>query len=159
MFHFHRLISLTLLSCTFLVSGLEATAQNSYNTGQRLSEAQIAALRSQPSVDIKGQSYRVLFTGISSQGLAFSLVLGPNGVVGQTFHELLIAELPVQTVRTQFANVIAQAASAQYQEATDMTILRFTTLAQAAVALRQIQKLKPGVDAGIPITFELPQTR
>ena len=159
MLHFHRLLSLILLGCTFMAPALQAHAQTSYSTGQRLSEVQISALNAQPSIDIKGQNYRVLSTGTSSQGLPFSLVLGPNGVVGQSFHELLIAEIPVQTVRAQFSDVIAQAANVQYQEAADMTILRFTTLAQAAAALRQIQKLKSGVEAGIPITFELPRTR
>ena len=152
--HPHRFVALALISGARLMQSPAAWAQQSpYSLGQRLTEAQISGLGTLPSVQISGRSYRVLSTSTSSQGLPLSHVLGPDGVVGQTFHEVLIAEMAPHTARQQFANVIAQAAAVQYQEHAELTILRFATLEQAAAALLQIRATQPGVEAGLPISF------
>lgn len=151
--HPHRFVALALISGATLLQSFSAWSQPSYSVGQRLTEAQISALGALKSVEINGRSYRVLSTATSSQGLPLSMVLGPGGVVGQSFHEVLIAELAPATVRQQFASVIAQAAAVQYQEHANTSVLRFSTLEQAAAALQQMRAARPEVEAGLPITF------
>lgn len=155
--HPHRFVALALISGATLMPLSSARAQPPYSLGQRLTEAEISALSTPRSVEINGRIYRVLSTASSSQGLPLSMVLGPGGVVGQTFHEVVIAELAPQTARQQFANVIAQAAAVQYQEHANISILRFSTLEQAAAALQQIQGATPDVEAGLPINFSRPR--
>lgn len=149
----HRFAALILIGGTTLMHSAVASALPPYSLGQRLSAAQLSTLDTLKSVEIEGRSYRVLSTTLSSQGWPLSLVVGSNGVVGQTFHEVLIAELPPQTARQRFASVIAQAASVQYQDHAELSILRFATLEQAVAALAQIRATQPQVQAGLPINF------
>ena len=149
-----RLAALALMSAAAFLLAPAALAQP-YTLGQRLSAAQVQALGSLPSVDLDGRAHRVLATAVSAQGLPYTTVLAPNGVVGQTFHEVLIAEMPTQTARARFADLIVQAASVQYQDHADFTVLRFATLAQAAAALQKIRTAQPDVQAGLPLTFSL----
>lgn len=59
------------------------------------------------NVEINGRTLQILATATSAQGQPYTTVLGPNGVVGQTSHEVVIAETPTQTVRSRLAAVLA----------------------------------------------------
>lgn len=153
-----HLAASALISLAALAPASHARAQSpTYTLGQKLTPVQIQALGALPGVDIQQRSYRLLSTSVSSLGLPMSTVLAPDDRVGQTFHEVLIAEMPTQAVRQQFAAVLAPAASVQYQDHADLTVARFATLQQAAAALQQIQRAKPGVEAGLPISFSRPR--
>ena len=155
----HRTLALALAGAAALMHAPSSWAQPPYGLGQRLTQEQLAAVDTRKAVDINGRSYRLLSTTISSQGLPLSMVVGRDGVVGQTFHEVLIAELPPEKVRQQFASVIAQATAVQFQDHANLSVLRFATLEQAVVALQKIRAAQPGVEAGLPITFSLPRPR
>lgn len=152
-----HLAAVALISLAALSHSAGAHAQPAYALGQKLTSEQVQSLGQLPTMQIQQSTYRVLGTSVTSRGLPLSTVLASDNRVGQTFHELLIVEMPTQEVRQQFAAVLASAASVQYQDHADLTVVRFASLQQAATALQQIEKAKPGVEVGLPISFSRPK--
>lgn len=136
-----------------------AHAAGPYTVGQRLSQTQVQALGTLDSVTLDGRTYQVLQTGRSSLGQDFTLLLSPQRAVGQTHHELLIANQPTDQVRQQLGAALAPAASVKYYDHTGITVARFATLTQAVDALARVRTLLPGVEAGVPVRFSTPTPR
>jgi hypothetical protein len=128
-------------------------APDDFSVGQHLSAEQVRALGALQRVEINDRPYRVLNIGVSANGLPVTTVVDRRGMVGQTYHELVIAEQPTDTVRQQ-AGALLTAAQVKYYDATDITVARFPNLTQAAAALPQIRAALPGAKVGLPITFD-----
>lgn len=153
-----RIALLALASAGFAFVS-SAQAQVSYAVGQQLSQAQLQALNTLKTIDVGGSTYRVLQTGQSSAGLPFTMLLDTNGAVGQTYHELLIAEQPTDKVRAQLGSLASQAAAVNFHEQAQLTVLRFETLDKAVAALAQAKAALPDAEIGIPIAFTRPASR
>jgi hypothetical protein len=135
-----------------------AQAGGGFSVGQRLSKEQARTLGALPRVEINGQAYRVLHTGVGANGLPLTTLLDRRGMVGQTYHELVIADQPTGTVRQQAGAALA-AAQVQYYDSIGMTVARFPTLEHAIAALAQVRAALPGAEVGLPIAFDRPRAR
>jgi hypothetical protein len=153
--------SMTAVGAAFLAAAgfaltLPAAAQSDpggFSIGQQLSAQQVSALGALERVQINDRPYQVLSTSVSANGLPLTTVIDRRGRVGQTYHELVIAEQPTATVRQQ-AGALLTAAQVKYYDATDITVARFPSLVQAAAALVQVRAALPEAKVGLPITFD-----
>ena len=150
-----HLMSLTSLACLFALPLTPTQAQENYAVGQHLNAAQIQALGARPTVRIDGRTYQILRTRTVEQ--PSTVVLDPQGVVGLSYHEVLIAELPSSQLRQQLAPIIAQATEIKTYDNSEITLLRFATLEQAATALATIRQKLPQAEVGLPITTSQPK--
>jgi len=99
----------------------------------------------------------VLSTRVAANGTPMTMLLDANGVVGQTHHEVLIAEQPTEQVRQQLAALTAQAAAVRYYEHMNTTLLRYASLEQAIAALAPIRAALPGAEVALPVRFSTPR--
>jgi hypothetical protein len=153
------------LACVFVAAASLVFAPSSFaqagsgwRAGQHLNAQQQQALGELRRIDIDGRVYRVLRTGAAANGLPITTVINRSGMVGQTYHEVVIAEQPTATVRQQAGALLAGAEVTHYDQ-TNITLARFASLAQAAAALPQLRAALPGAEVGLPITFERPRLR
>jgi hypothetical protein len=147
------------LAAAGLVVTLPAAAQavpGGFSIGQRLSKEQVQALGPLQRVEIDGRALQVLGAGVSANGLPVTTVIDRRGMVGQTYHELMIAEQPTAAVRQQ-AGALLAAAQVKYYDHTDITVARFPSLEQAAAALPRVRAALPDAKVGLPITFDRPR--
>lgn len=147
------------LACASLLCLSSAQAQSSYAVGQRLSAEQIQTLGNLQAIDIGAKQYQVLQTGQNAQGVAYTMLLDKSRRVGQTYHELIIAERPTEKVRQQLGTIASQAQLVNYYDQTQITLMRFATLDQAIKALAQARAAMPDAEIGLPISFSRPSLR
>lgn len=168
MFHFchpARTASLGIAAFTLAVAGLvfapqvaAQAAPGGFSLGQRLSKEQVQALGKLQQVEIDGRHFQVLSTGAAANSLPFTTLINRSGVIGQTYHELVIASQPTANVRQRAAAALA-GAQVTYYDQTDITLARFPDLAQAITALALTRAALPDAEVGLPITFEKPRLR
>lgn len=168
MLHVHYLVHnafLGIAAFTLAAAGLvfapQAAAQaasGSFSVGQRLSREQVQALGKLQQVEIDGRPFQVLSTGTAANGLPLTTLINRSGVIGQTYHELVIANQPTANVRQRAAAALT-GAQVKYYDQTDITIARFPALAQAITALTRTRAALPEAKVGLPITFEKPRLR
>ena len=147
------------LVCAGLLYLSPAQAQSSYTVGQRLSAEQIQTLGKLSAATIGSAQYQVLQTGQNAQGVAYTMLLDTNRRIGQTYHELLIAEQPTAQVRQLLGAVASQAQTVNYYDQTQITLMRFATLEQSIKALAQARAAMPDAEIGLPISFSRPSLR
>lgn len=147
-----------LLACAAMLP-LMTHAQTQLSVGQRLTPEQVQSQRALSTVQIDDKTYQVVEQRQTPTGLPLTLVIGPEGVVGQSLHEVVIDGVAPETVRQKAAYAMATASAVKTYDRLNMTIARYPTLAQAAQATMQIRKALPAAAVGLPITFELPRTQ
>lgn len=159
-----HILPLILACAALLLPPALAQAQNGttgLTVGQRVathkSQKSPKSLQTQtlPQLQIDGKTYLVAEHRRTPDGLPLTLVIGPDGVVGQSFHEVVISGQPADTLQQKAAAALAQAEAVKTYENMNMTVARYATLAQAAAALQEIRTALPGADVGLPISFGL----
>lgn len=134
-------------------------AQAALTVGQRLTPEQVSSQRTLSTVQIDDKTYRLIEQRQTPTGLPLTLVISPDGVVGQSLHEVVIDGVSPDSVRQKATTAIAAASTVKSYERLNMTIARYPTLTQAAQAATQIRKVLPNTAVSIPIAFELPRTQ
>lgn len=148
------------LACAVTASGALAQASRApVRVGEKPSAAQLEHLGPLRRVDIDGRSYQVVASVTGADQRPATRLLGPDGVVGQSFHEVVIGGQPTADVRHRLASLISRAMAARYYDAGDVSILRFTDIYQAAAALAPIRAALPAATVGLPISFNVNQPR
>ena len=144
--------------CLCLVS-MAALAQVNPRVGTVLGSSELATLRTQTPVSIGGQQVRVLGSASPQSqsaggvGSPVTLVVNEDGVIGQTENIVVISRVPVTQVQTRAARWVAQAASVQYYDHLDMTLLRFSSFSEAATARTAIERALPDAGVALPIQY------
>lgn len=140
------------LACALAASHAQAQpSQPPLRVGQKPSAAQIEQLGSLRRVEINGRSYQLLASIKGADQRPATRLLGPDGVVGQSFHEVVISDQPTADVRARLAMLISKALAVRYYDAGDISILRFSDIHQAAAALAPIRAALPAATVGLPI--------
>lgn len=122
---------------------------------QTQTQTQTQAFNTLPQLQIDGKIYLVAEHRRTPDGTPLTLVIGPDGVVGQSFHEVVISGQPADTLQQKAAAALAQADAVKTYEHMNMTVARYATLAQAVAAMQAIRIALPGADVGLPISFDL----
>lgn len=130
-------------------------AAKSANLAKSQNQNQTQGLSTLPELQIDGKTYLVADHRSTLDGIPLTLVIDPDGVVGQSFHEVVISGLPAATLQQKAAAVLAQAEAVKTYENMNMTVARYATLAQAAAALQHLRTALPGAEVGLPISFGL----
>lgn len=145
-----RIAALALVSA-FIMPVSATPSQSSFQIGQRLSAEQIKQLGALKSVEVNGRSYQVVATlGTTPPA---TLLVGRNGVVGQSFHELLITGQPTDAVRQQLAAVLSNADAVKYYDEINTAVVRYSDIDKAVTALTQIRAAMPEAKVALPIVF------
>lgn len=133
---------------TGLTVGQRVAPQKSHKSTKSLTQTL-------PQLQIDGKTYQVAEHRRTPDGIPLTLVIGPDGVVGQSFHEVVISGQSADTLHQKAAAALAQANAVKTYEHMNMTVARYATLAQAVAALQEIRTALPGADVGLPISFGL----
>jgi hypothetical protein len=151
-----RLIAAALMAgfCTFHA----AHAGTAVTQGGHLTPAEIAAIGSTDSFTIGSTTVTVLPTesGVSTRstdGSAITTVVNAAGVVGTSRNEVLVAQIPTDTVRSQGAALLAAAKNVSYFEHMQITSVRYASFAQAVAGRDKLQAMFPKAQVSLPIEF------
>ena len=151
--------SALLLVGALIMTSFHAQAQSSFNVGQRLGTAQLQQLDTLSTVKIDGTDYRILGTGTNSAQIPYTQLVGKNGVVGQSFHEVMVSGQPVDALRQKLPAAAGSAQTIKYYEGADMALLRYADITQAAAGLQAIRSALPQATVSLPISYSPTQPR
>jgi hypothetical protein len=118
--------------------------------GDRLPLTQVKSL-TQQVLTVGKSTLRIV--GVSADG---TMVANELGAVGLSRNEVLISQVPTAQVRKSIDSIAGSASSVTYYEPTQITVLRFATLAQAVQARSQILALLPKAGVSVPVDFAQP---
>lgn len=160
----------TIAVLTGLVWQVQAIAAP--EVGKQLTPAEISALGGKathklgertlvelPASASPAQTTTTQTTQASAAKLSTTMVVNESGVVGLSRNEVLIARMPTREVRSKLGALAGSAVSVQYFDHTDITSLRFATLAQAVAAREKLLALLPEAQIILPVEFSKPGLR
>jgi len=139
-----------------------------YVPGQKLPPEELSKLSDATKVRLGGQDFRVVpgtLSALSARSAgttakAESMVVNARGVVGISRNEVVISQVPTETVRQVAGKLSPAAMQAQYYDHTDISALKFGSFQEAVSARDQLKKLLPdGASVDVPIRYGQPRAR
>ena len=151
-----RLFAAALLAGFCTLHG--AYAATGVAQGTHLTPAEIAAMGATVRYSIGGTPVTVLpaESGVgtrSTDGSAITTVVNAAGVVGTSRNEVLVAQIPTDTVRSQGAGLLAAAKSVSYYDHMQITSVRYASFAQAVAGRDNLQAAFPKAQVTLPVEY------
>ncbi len=146
------------LACAAMAAQAQSS-QPPLRVGHKPSAAQLEQLGSLRHVEIDGRRYQVVASVKAPGQRSATQLLDPGGVVGQSFHEVVIGNQPTADVRHRLALLPSQPLAVRYYDEGGVSILRFADIYQAAAALGPLRAALPQATVGLPISTNVNQPR
>lgn len=137
-----------------------AQAGTALTQGSHLTPAEVAAMSTTASrFTVGGTPLMVVpatsgVTTKSADGSTVTTVVNGGGVVGTSRNEVLVAQVPTDTVRIQGATLLAGARSVSYYEHMQITSVRYVSFAQATAAFEQWRTAFPTAQVTLPVEYQ-----
>jgi hypothetical protein len=100
----------------------------------------------------------VLSTGRSSSG-PLTMLVNEQGVVGRSANEVVIANSPTEQTKLRIASYLSKTVSIDYVDNMNITVLRFSTIADAAKAVAELRTAMPDARITLPVISSIPRPR
>ena len=155
----YTLISASLLGC--LTAAYAASAPTPTPTvGTRLLPAEVTALGGTTRYAV-GRGFVTLLpvgsggvTIKSTDGSPLTSVVNDSGVVGVSRNEVLIAQMPTATVRSQAAALLSTAKSVTYYDHLQITSVRYASFGEAVAGFEKLQAALAKAQVTLPIEYQ-----
>ena len=147
-----------------LLSMASACQAADVTVGKHLSTQELARYASAPTVQIESQSFKVLSSGTRTKAAgaassAVTQVANERGVVGESRNEVVVSQVPVDSVRQAVSSLPATPVSAEYYGHLNISTLRFASFQDAVNARAQLKKTLPQARVDVPIQYAKPVAR
>ena len=95
----------------------------------------------------------------STDGSPVTSVVNESGVVGVSRNEVLIAQMPTATVRSQAAALLAAAKSVTYYDHMQITSVRYRSFGEAVAGREKLQAALSKAKVTLPIEYQQSKPR
>lgn len=143
-----------------LLGNFCSTYANAAAVGTRLSPAEVSAMGATTRYSIGSALVTVLpatsggLTTKSTDGSPTTAVVNASGVVGVSRNEVLIAQVPPATVRSQAAALLALAKTVTYYDQMQITSVRYGSFGEAVAGREKLQAVLPKAKVTLPIEYQ-----
>lgn len=149
-----------LLSYLFAAASVSAAT---LSLGQTLSAAERQNLVSASAVQLGSERFVPLSAKLTPKNATPSnetWVLNSQGVVGRSSHEVMIGQVDIEQVKTALSSSdMPKMLSAHYYAATQISSIRFASLADAARASELLATRLPKASVTVPVQYSSPRAR
>lgn len=151
----YTLISASLLGCFSIAYAAPAPM-----VGTRLLPAEVTALGGTTRYTVGRAFVTVLpaasggMTIKSTDGNPVTLVVNDSGVVGVSRNEVLIAQMPTATVRSQASALLSAAKSVTYYDHMQITSVRYNSFGEAIAGREKLQAALSKAQVTLPIEYQ-----
>ena len=155
-----KLSKYIVISVSLLGSLCTAHATPSPVVGSRLLPAEVAALGGTTRYTVGQALVTVLPAGSggmvvkSTDGSPSTSVVNASGVVGVSRNEVLIAQMPTATVRSQAAALLSAAKSVTYYDHMQITSVRYGSFGEAVAGREKLQAVLSKAQVTLPIEYQ-----
>ena len=149
----HHVRSLLVLLCTCFIL-TNSFAQTLPTIGSLLTESEMAAVKTKTGVQDGKKTIWILSIGGSTTN-PHTMVVNEQRVVGKSSNEVLITNSPTMQTKVKIAPYLAKSISVDYFDNMNSTVLRFSTLEEAAKAYLELKIAMPDARVSLPISYNL----
>jgi hypothetical protein len=149
----HHVRSLLVLLCTCFIL-TNSFAQTSPVIGSLLTESEMAAVKTKTGLQDGKKTIWILSIGGSTTN-PHTMVVNGQRVVGKSSNEVLITDSPTSQTKVKIAPYLPKAISVDYFDNMNSTVLRFSTLEEAAKAYSVLKIAMPDARVSLPVSYSL----
>jgi len=150
--HHHIRSLLMLLSTCFILTN--SFAQTSPTIGSLLTESEMATAKTKTGVQDGKKTIWILSIGGSTTN-PHTMVVNEQRVVGKSSNEVLITDSPTSQTKVKIAPYLAKSISVDYFDNMNSTVLRFSSLEEAAKAYSELKIAMPDARVSLPVTYSV----
>jgi hypothetical protein len=150
---YHHVRSLLVLLCTCFIL-TNSFAQTSPVIGSLLTESEMAAVKTKTGLQDGKKTIWILSIGGSTTN-PHTMVVNGQRVVGKSSNEVLITDSTTSQTKVKIAPYLPKTISVDYFDNMNSTVLRFSTLEEAAKAYSELKIAMPDARVSLPVTYSL----
>lgn len=153
-------VKYTLISAALSGCFSTAFATSAPMVGTRLLPAEVTALGGTTRYTVGRAFVTVLPAGSggvtikSTDNSPLTSVVNDSGVVGVSRNEVLIAQMPTATVRSQAGALMSAAKSVTYYDHMQITSVRYNSFGEAVAAHEKLQSVLSKAQVTLPIEYQ-----
>jgi hypothetical protein len=151
--HHHIRSLLVLLSTCFILTN--SYAQTSPVIGSLLTESEMAAVKTKKTGLQDGKKTIWILSIGGSTTNPHTMVVNGQRVVGKSSNEVLITDSPTSQTKVKIAPYLPKTISVDYFDNMNSTVLRFSTLEEAAKAYSELKIAMPDARVSLPVSYSL----
>jgi hypothetical protein len=147
--------------CTLFIGLIAMTsglAQTTPPIGSTLTASEMETAKTKTQIQDGKRVLWVLSTGKSSSG-PLTMLVNEQGVVGRSANEVVIANSPTEQTKLRITSYLSKTISVDYVDNMNITVLRFSAIADAAKAVTELRTVMPDARITLPVVFSIPRPR
>jgi hypothetical protein len=141
-----------------LIAMTSGLAQTTPPIGSTLTASEMETAKTKTQIQDGKRVLWVLSTGKSSSG-PVTMLVNEQGVVGRSANEVVIANSPTEQTKLRITSYLSKTISVDYVDNMNITVLRFSAIADAAKAVAELRTVMPDARITLPVVFSIPRPR
>ena len=141
-----------------LIAMTSGLAQTTPPIGSTLTASEMETAKTKTQIQDGKRVLWVLSTGKSSSG-PLTMLVNEQGVVGRSANEVVIANSPTEQTKLRITSYLSKTISVDYVDNMNITVLRFSAIADAAKAVAELRTVMPDARITLPVVFSIPRPR
>jgi hypothetical protein len=141
-----------------LIAMTSGLAQTTPPIGSTLTASEMETAKTKTQIQDGKRVLWVLSTGKSSSG-PLTMLVNEQGVVGRSANEVVIANSPTEQTKLRITSYLSKTISVDYVDNMNITVLRFSAIADAAKAVTELRTVMPDARITLPVVFSIPRPR
>jgi hypothetical protein len=141
-----------------LIAMTSGLAQTTPPIGSTLTASEMETAKTKTQIQDGKRVLWVLSTGKSSSG-PVTMLVNEQGVVGRSANEVVIANSPTEQTKLRITSYLSKTISVDYVDNMNITVLRFSAIADAAKAVTELRTVMPDARITLPVVFSIPRPR
>ena len=141
-----------------LIAMTSGLAQTTPPIGSTLTAYEMETAKTKTQIQDGKRVLWVLSTGKSSSG-PLTMLVNEQGVVGRSANEVVIANSPTEQTKLRITSYLSKTISVDYVDNMNITVLRFSAIADAAKAVAELRTVMPDARITLPVVYSIPRPR
>ena len=137
-----------------LIAMTSSLAQTTPPIGSTLTASEMETAKTKTQIQDGKRVLWVLSTGRSSSG-PLTMLMNEQGVVGRSANEVVIANSPTEQTKLRITSYLSKTVSVDYVDNMNITVLRFSAIADAAKAVAELRTAMPDARVSLPVTYSV----
>ena len=146
-----RSLCVLFISLIAMTSGL---AQTTPHIGSTLTASEMETAKTKTQIQDGKRVLWVVSTGRSSSG-PITMLVNEQSVVGRSANEVVIANSPTEQTKLRITSYLSKTVLIDYVDNMNITVLRFSAIADAAKAVAELRTAMPDARIKLPVIYSI----
>ena len=141
-----------------LIAMTSGLAQTTPPIGSTLTASEMETAKTKTQIRDGKKVLWVLSTG-GSTSEPFTMLVNEQTAVGRSANEVVISNSPTEQTKLKITSYLSKTVSVNYFDHLSTTVLRFSTITDAAKAVAELRTAMPDARISLPVTYSIKRVR